>query len=115
MRRSTWLWCALVVLVGLAAGSVALAQGLPKLPADVTLPRAADSPGKVVFSHQTHVDQAKPDCTTCHPKLFKILGRPLVKGTEKVVHAKMEKGAQCGVCHNGKDAHGLDDCTTCHR
>ncbi|MBE3111752.1 MAG: cytochrome c3 family protein [Acidobacteria bacterium] len=115
MRRSVWPWRTLVLLLGVAAGSAVLAQGLPKLPADVTLPQAAESPGKVVFSHQTHVDQAKPDCTTCHPKLFKILDRPLARGTEKSMHAKMEKGAQCGACHNGKDANGLDDCTTCHR
>ena len=115
MRRHTGAWRALVVLSGLAAGSALVAQGLAKLPADVTLPQAADSPGKVVFSHQTHVDQAKPDCTACHPRLFKILDRPLARGAEEIVHAKMEKGAQCGVCHNGKDARGLDDCTTCHR
>lgn len=75
----------------------------------------ADSPGKVVFSHQTHVDQSKPDCTTCHPKLFKMLKPGSTADGTPIVHAKMEKGRQCGACHNGKDAHGFDDCTTCHR
>jgi c(7)-type cytochrome triheme protein len=105
----------LVAVVAIALGSLAMAQGLPKLPADVTLPQAKDSPGKVVFSHTTHVDQAKPECTACHPKLFKIVDPLVTKGTERLVHAQMEKGAQCGKCHNGKDARGFDDCTMCHR
>jgi c(7)-type cytochrome triheme protein len=95
--------------------ALALTQGLPKLPADVALPQGKDSPGKVVFSHATHVDQAKPDCTTCHPKLFKLVNPQVVNGTEHLLHAKMEKGAQCGSCHNGKGARGFDDCTMCHR
>jgi len=28
--------------------------------------------------------------------------------------ADMEKGKSCGSCHDGKSAHGLDDCGTCH-
>ncbi len=105
----------LITLVGLAFGALAAAQGLSKLPADLTLPRGTDSPGKVVFSHTTHVDQAKPECTTCHPKLFKIVNPQIAKGSERLLHAKMEKGAECGRCHNGKDARGFDDCTMCHR
>ena len=106
-----------LVVMGLALvfGALALAQGLPKLPADVVLPQGKDSPGKVVFSHTTHVDQGKPDCTACHPKLFKIVNPQIVNGSERLVHAKMEKGAECGRCHNGKDARGFDDCTMCHR
>jgi c(7)-type cytochrome triheme protein len=113
--RCRLLPCLAVTIVGLAFGSLALAQGLPRLPADLTLPQAKDSPGKVVFSHATHVDQAKPECTTCHPKMFKLVNPQLARGAERLVHAKMEKGAQCGSCHNGKDARGFDDCTMCHR
>jgi c(7)-type cytochrome triheme protein len=111
MRRRLLLVTAITVILG----SLAMAQGLPKLPADVALPQAKDSPGKVVFSHATHVDQARPECTACHPKLFKLVDPPVTKGIERLVHATMEKGAQCGKCHNGKDARGFDDCTMCHR
>jgi c(7)-type cytochrome triheme protein len=32
-----------------------------------------------------------------------------------IVHATMEKGEQCGMCHDGKKAFALDeDCTFCH-
>jgi hypothetical protein len=34
---------------------------------------------------------------------------------DRITHAKMEKGRQCGACHNGKAAFGFDDCTACHR
>ena len=91
------------------------AAELPRLPKDYVFPQGADSPGKVTFSHQSHVDQSKPDCTTCHPKLFKMLKPGSTADGTPIVHAKMEKGRQCGACHNGKDAHGFDDCTTCHR
>ncbi len=105
----------LIAIAGLAFGALVAAQGLPKLPGDLALPLGKDSPGKVIFNHATHVDQAKPDCTTCHPTLFRIVNPTLATGAEHLQHAKMEKGAACGRCHNGKDARGFDDCTMCHR
>ena len=109
-----------IVMPGLAvlllvSTAVAVATGLPKLPKDLPLPQAADSPGQVVFSHVSHVDSAKPACTSCHPKLFKMLSRGTATPAGTITHASMEKGQQCGVCHNGKDAHGFDDCASCHR
>jgi c(7)-type cytochrome triheme protein len=100
----------------LLVATVAVAQNLPKLPVDLTLPQTGDSPGKVVFSHQNHVGfQAKADCTACHPKLAPILHRTAQSRREPITHAKMLKGQACGACHNGKAAHGFDDCTTCHK
>jgi c(7)-type cytochrome triheme protein len=104
---------AIVAVVALIAG-VAAAQNMPKLPADITLTQSGDSPGKVTFSHASHLSyQAKPDCTVCHPKLA-----PIVKtaGAKRVptTHAAMLKGQACGACH-GKTAHNFDDCSTCHK
>lgn len=85
---------------------------LPKLPGPLPLPQSGDSPGVVTFNHESHVDAAQPNCTTCHPKLFRIL-----KQTKRsaVTHERMTQGQQCGTCH-GKTAFGLeDDCTMCHR
>ena len=105
----------LAVALLLVAGYAA-AQGMPKLPADLTLPQTGDSPGKVVFSHQNHVGfQAKADCTACHPKLAPILKTKAQGKREAITHQKMEKGYACGSCHNGKAAHGFDDCSTCHK
>ena len=108
---------AAVALASLTVCAVALsAQSLSRLPAGLALPRSADSPGQVTFLHDTHVDSDRPDCPTCHPRLFSILkqgGR--AKGTP-VVHVQMEKGNQCGACHDGTRASAIeDDCTHCHR
>jgi c(7)-type cytochrome triheme protein len=93
------------------SGSVAFAA-LPKMPAPRVLPASPDSPGGVTFNHESHVDANRPDCTTCHPKMFKIL-----KTTKPapITHERMKQGQQCGACH-GKTAFGFeDDCTMCHR
>lgn len=107
-RSRGWVFGLLVfALSGALAGAAAL-----KLPGPIEMPKSADSPGKVVFSHESHVDPAQPRCTTCHPKEFRIL-----KSSTRVpvTHERMDKGGQCGSCHNGKAAFALDqDCTLCH-
>jgi c(7)-type cytochrome triheme protein len=106
----------LMVILALGVAGAVMAHDLPKLPADLTLPQSSGSPGKVVFSHLTHVGmQGKPNCTSCHPRPFSILGTSPVNSDRAITHAKMEKGRQCGACHNGKAASGFDDCTNCHR
>jgi len=107
----------MLVLAGiLLAAGLAGAQGLPKLPADLTLPQTGDSPGKVVFSHASHVGmQPKADCTACHPKLAPILKAKKGRPREVVTHDRMVKGQFCGACHDGNSARGFDDCTMCHR
>jgi c(7)-type cytochrome triheme protein len=115
VRKRAWALRLAVVAVAVIVAGVAAAQNMPKLPADIALPQTGDSPGKVVFSHQSHLSyQAKPDCTVCHPKLAPIM-KPM-KGTKRtpLTHAAMLKGQACGACH-GKDAHNFDDCTTCHK
>jgi c(7)-type cytochrome triheme protein len=116
MRRRTVLTlAAIIVIVGVCAAATALAQNMPKLPADITLKQSGDSPGKVTFSHTSHLGyQAKPDCTVCHPKLAPIT-KP-ARGVKRAptTHAAMLKGEACGSCH-GKTAHNFDDCTSCHK
>jgi c(7)-type cytochrome triheme protein len=115
MRNSIWI-ALLIALACIGLGSAALGQNLPKLPDALTLPQSGDSPGKVTFLHVSHVGE-RPDCTQCHPTLFSIVKQPAgaPAGTRKITHANMEKGRQCGACHNGKKAFGFDDCTACHR
>lgn len=105
-------WAAMLLCAGLA--TVASAGDLKKLPADQVLPQGEGSPGKVTFSHTSHVDAGKPSCTTCHPESFKILEKASTADGSKITHARMEKGAQCGACH-GKAAFGFDDCSMCHQ
>lgn len=117
MRR--WSWTAiLVIIVATGVAGVALGQNLPKLPEQMTLQQSPESPGKVTFLHATHLG-TRPDCTRCHPKLFSIMKQAQATATSsaarRITHANMDKGRQCGACHNGKAAFGFDDCTACHR
>ena len=99
-----------------ASSSVLLAGALPNLPKEKTLPQRDGSPGVVTFPHDSHVDASRPDCTTCHPQLFSIVKRTDSSAAPAAIrHADMEKGKSCGSCHDGKGAHGLDDCGTCHK
>jgi c(7)-type cytochrome triheme protein len=96
----------------------ALAAGLAsagelKMPEDAKLPMGDGSPGQVTFSHESHVDAAKPSCVTCHPRSFSILKTSAASGA-RITHEAMEKGKQsCGACH-GSSAFGFDDCSMCH-
>jgi len=102
----------LAMLVTLVVIAASAGGEITRMPADRAMAQAPDSPGTVTFNHSTHVDAEKPDCTSCHPRLFSILRR--AEGERRVTHAQMEKGAQCGACH-GKNAFNFDDCTGCHR
>lgn len=104
IATQTWsvclfLGCVLALLTG--AGEL-------KLPADVVYASPA-SPGKVVFSHQTHV-ALSDKCTSCHNVPFRML-----KPTRVVSHADMEAGRSCGVCHNDAMAFGAKDPAACGR
>jgi c(7)-type cytochrome triheme protein len=99
-----------------ALSSALLGGSLPNLPKPLALPQGDGSPGVVTFRHDAHVDAARPDCTTCHPALFSIVKRTAASAAPAAIrHADMEKGKSCGSCHDGKSAHGLDDCGTCHQ
>ena len=63
----------LLALLAAAAPAVLAAGALPNLPKDKALPQGDGSPGVVTFRHASHVDAARPDCTTCHPTLFPIV------------------------------------------
>lgn len=112
----SWSWAAILVMIAaIGVAGAAPRQDLPKLPEQLTLPQSPDSPGKVTFLHATHLGE-RPDCTRCHPKLFSIMkASPARAAARRITHANMEKGRQCGACHNGKAAFGFDDCTACHR
>jgi c(7)-type cytochrome triheme protein len=118
LKARTVLGCAGVLF----ATALAASSG-PRLRDGIVLPQSGDSPGRVLFNHSTHVDDARPDCTVCHPRPFSILpaGQRRVAGGRGqkgpvIVHAAMEKGEHCGACHDGKRAFALeDDCTSCHQ
>ncbi|HTP50886.1 MAG TPA: c(7)-type cytochrome triheme domain-containing protein [Anaeromyxobacteraceae bacterium] len=101
----------LALALGLAGA--AFAGSMPKLPKDFPLPSSEGSPGKVTFSHSSHVDAKQPGCTRCHPTLFKTLASGSTADGKPINHKAMEQGKQCGTCH-GKAAFGFDSCDMCH-
>lgn len=111
--RTTWATVTLIVAGAVWCVSLAAAS-LPKLPGELAIARSAESPGQVTFNHSTHVDEAKPACTGCHPREFRILKASA--GRAPIRHSDMEKGRQCGKCHDSKTSFGMtEDCTLCHK
>jgi len=99
----------LIHVVALLLGSVSLASGLELK--DITFPTA--DAGKVIFSHNIHMQQLNKNkkgnfsCKSCHNQQM-----------QKNAHysmADMAKGKSCGMCHNGKKAFALEQCTKCHK
>jgi c(7)-type cytochrome triheme protein len=114
--RSLRVRTSVLVLVGALAAVSAVAQSrLPRLPKAFAFAQTGDSPGVVGFNHASHVDEAQPACTACHPRLFRILKPGLAAEGGAITHDAMNKGRACGACHDGKKAFGTDDCTMCHR
>src|SRR5574341_2591022 len=72
-----------------------------RLPPDIVLGTAKDSPGAVVFRHTTHAALTDNKCLTCHPRPFAIL-----LPTRKFRQYDMDSGRSCGICHDGKNASG---------
>jgi c(7)-type cytochrome triheme protein len=95
--------------------AVSAQSKMPKLPQPYVFAQTGDSPGKVTFTHASHVDESAPSCTGCHPKVFSILTAGTPADGKPITHAAMDKGQSCGMCHNGKKSFGFDDCSLCHR
>jgi lipopolysaccharide/colanic/teichoic acid biosynthesis glycosyltransferase len=73
MDRSAARWLRRSTAVVIAVTAIAAAVPEIRLPRDIVYAKAKDSPGPVVFSHDTHVAIADNKCTGCHPAPFKML------------------------------------------
>ncbi len=81
---------------------------------DIRMTLGEDSPGVVVFSHETHVDSKAPSCETCHTGDFALVPEQ-TRNAASYLMETMYEGKSCGKCHNGEDAFASDgDCETCH-
>ncbi|MEK6690819.1 MAG: cytochrome c3 family protein [Nitrospirota bacterium] len=68
---------------------------------------------KVAFDGKTHADKGLK-CNDCHTKVFPM--KKSAPGTYSM--EKMNKGENCGICHNGKKAFSTSDkasCVKCHK
>ena len=97
MRMNQFVSLALVAACVAGPLFISPASAQPKSPPDFAFDQGKDSPGKVTFSHQAHVQKVEK-CTACHVKVFKMK-----KGTTGALTMdKMKAGELCGACHNGK-------------
>ena len=84
------------------------------LPEPYTFPSSEDSPGAVVFDHESHVDPGNPRCGNCHASLFRInaAGTP---HEGELNYERVHEGDLCASCHDGEHAFAVeDDCSFCH-
>lgn len=67
--------------------------------------------GKVIYSHDLHVNIKGLKCNECHYRLYSTVAQHA-----RVTMADMRSGASCGTCHNGQRAFGVEgNCNRCHR
>lgn len=114
LRIALALWIgALVASSAPAPGRAQESRPIPlKLPAPIVYERAVGAGRAVAFRHESHVALASNRCIGCHPEPFRML-RP----AGRIVHADMDSGGSCGLCHDGRQAFGVRDssaCQTCH-
>jgi hypothetical protein len=65
MRTTLQRALGLATALALLGTGLAVAYDLPRLPKELALKRSPDSPGQVIFRHESHVDAATPTCLTC--------------------------------------------------
>lgn len=117
-RHYRWIPCVGMIVFGFVLARAGTDLRLPRLPEDFVFTAKEGSLGPVVFRHRTHVDVQRPNCTTCHSRLFKILTPGAPADGLAMSHDQMLGGKQCGACHNGKAAFDFNDgdkCMACHR
>ena len=89
-------------------GEDAFTRLCAKVPKPHAYPPGESSPGRVTFTHETHL-RARAGCVTCHPRLFGM------KFTPPKPEAGMHAPSSCGACHDGKQLFGTEDPATCAR
>lgn len=71
--------------------------------------------GDVTYDHKKHVDRAKNDCATCHPKVFPQSKAPI--NFKAAMHKTAEAAkTSCATCHveKGTAFASKGNCTKCH-
>lgn len=105
--KAWWGMLLFAAVVALGAATVMAAPG------DIEFKRPeGQTAGPVppaVFPHWIH--QIRYRCYVCHPRLFVMKA-----GGNDVTMQKIQKGEQCGACHNGKTAFKVNfqSCSRCH-
>jgi c(7)-type cytochrome triheme protein len=77
-------------------------------------PISWQSPTKVSFSHNAHVEEFDLECANCHDDIF-AMKKGAAAATNKFTMSSFKEGKYCGSCHNGDDAFDTSSqCESCH-
>lgn len=101
----------LIRMLGIVVAAIAFIGAAMAVPPGKTTEFAGGPMGKVVFNGQLHADKGLK-CNDCHTKIFAM------KKGAKITMAAMNKGENCGACHNGSKAFSTSDpknCKSCHK
>lgn len=73
-----------------------------------------NSPTKVAFSHNAHVEEFELECSSCHSGAF-AMKKGAAAANKDFTMASFKEGKYCGSCHNGDDAFdSASQCESCH-
>jgi c(7)-type cytochrome triheme protein len=102
----------ITVLVLMLMAIIAFVGSAIAVPPGKTVEFKGGPMGKVVFDGKIHMDKGLK-CNDCHTKIFQMK-----KGTQEIKMADMNKGQNCGTCHNGEKSFKSSDpanCKRCHK
>lgn len=89
----------------------------PRFTPDLDLPDLVVYPapdmGPVEFAHESHVDEAEPDCRRCHSGSLPLVPEPTSPAPR--IRGEDQLHETCGRCHDGDHAFSIEeDCESCH-
>lgn len=104
----------ILALAVVVMASIALVAGVAlAVPSGKTVVFEVKGAEKVTFDGKSHADKGLK-CNDCHTKIFPMKKSPAGTYTME----KMNKGENCGACHNGTKAFKTSDaanCAKCHK
>jgi len=118
MKTRTYLITVLLAFVCTFLFAVATASAQKKVPDTVTLKMEKTTLPPVMFSHITHTQKTKINCTVCHHKDSDPKEAQACKVCHQGPEAKDVFHKKCQTCHKESTAKGVKaptQCTECHK
>jgi hypothetical protein len=118
MKVRTYLITGVLVFVCVFILAAGIASAQKKMPDTVTLKLEKTSMPPVTFSHITHTQKAKINCTVCHHKDSDPKEAQACRMCHQVPEAKDVFHKKCQTCHKESTAKGVKaptQCTECHK
>jgi hypothetical protein len=118
MKVRTYLITGVLVFFYVFMLAAGIASAQKKMPDTVTLKLEKTSMPSVTFSHITHTQKAKINCTVCHHKDSDPKDAQACRMCHQAPEAKDVFHKNCQTCHKENTAKGVNaptKCTECHK